>query len=116
ELSASGRQRPAELDRIVRRCLEKNPAQRFPSARELAAALKAVSQGAAGGSGRQRLLDTAVGQGTTGARAARTGRPPAAVLPFLNMSSDPDNQFFSDGLAQELIAVLSKVKGLDVAS
>jgi TolB-like protein len=39
-----------------------------------------------------------------------------AVLPFLNMSSDPDNEYFSDGITEEIINSLVKVKGVEVAS
>jgi adenylate cyclase len=50
-------------------------------------------------------------------------RPPAnettpsiAVLPFVNLSHDEENEYFADGLAQELLNVLSKISGLRVAS
>ena len=39
-----------------------------------------------------------------------------AVLPFANMSGDPDQEFFSDGISEELLNVLAKVKGLRVTS
>jgi adenylate cyclase len=39
-----------------------------------------------------------------------------AVLPFLNMSPDPENAYFADGIAEELLNVLSRVEGLRVAS
>ena len=39
-----------------------------------------------------------------------------AVLPFVNMSSDPEQDYFSDGIAEELLNVLSRVPGLTVAS
>lgn len=39
-----------------------------------------------------------------------------AVLPFVNMSSDPDNEYFSDGISEELLNVFSKVEGLQVTS
>jgi TolB-like protein/Tfp pilus assembly protein PilF len=55
-----------------------------------------------------------------------TGRIPAAelvgqeksiaVLPFANMSGDPEQEFFSDGISEELLNVLAKVKGLQVTS
>ena len=48
--------------------------------------------------------------------AARRAAASVAVLPFVNMSSDPENEYFSDGLAEELINVLSKVQGLRIAS
>jgi TolB-like protein len=41
--------------------------------------------------------------------------PTIAVLPFVNMSSDPEQEYFSDGIAEELLNVLAKVKGLRVA-
>jgi adenylate cyclase len=39
-----------------------------------------------------------------------------AVLPFVNMSADPENEFFSDGITEELLNALSKVEGLMVTS
>ncbi|MEJ5263611.1 MAG: adenylate/guanylate cyclase domain-containing protein [Ignavibacterium sp.] len=39
-----------------------------------------------------------------------------AVLPFVNMSGDPDNEFFSDGITEEILNGLSKVEGLRVTS
>jgi TolB-like protein/Tfp pilus assembly protein PilF/class 3 adenylate cyclase len=39
-----------------------------------------------------------------------------AVLAFVNMSNDPDNEYFSDGVAEEIINTLAKVKALRVAS
>ena len=42
--------------------------------------------------------------------------PSIAVLPFVNLSRDEENEYFADGLAQELLNVLSKINGLRVAS
>jgi TolB-like protein/Tfp pilus assembly protein PilF len=42
--------------------------------------------------------------------------PSIAVLPFANMSADPENEFFADGLAEELINALTKIEGLRVAA
>jgi len=39
-----------------------------------------------------------------------------AVLPFINMSADPDNEFFSDGMTEEIINALTKVEGLQVTA
>jgi TolB-like protein/Tfp pilus assembly protein PilF len=39
-----------------------------------------------------------------------------AVLPFVNMSPDPENEYFSDGISEELINALTKVEGLHVTS
>ena len=45
-----------------------------------------------------------------------TGRPSIAVLPFVNMSNDPSQIYFSDGISEELLNVLAGVEGLSVAS
>jgi serine/threonine-protein kinase len=42
--------------------------------------------------------------------------PSIAVLPFANMSADPENEYFCDGLAEELLNALAKVEGLKVAA
>ena len=47
-----------------------------------------------------------------GKRANKT----IAVLPFINMSADPDNEYFSDGMTEEIINALAKIKGLRVTS
>ncbi len=39
-----------------------------------------------------------------------------AVLPFVNMSPDPDNEFFADGISEELLNILAGIDGLKVAS
>ncbi len=48
--------------------------------------------------------------------AASHGAESIAVLPFVNMSGDADNEFFSDGLSEELLNVLAQVDGLKVAA
>src|SRR4029077_5647317 len=42
--------------------------------------------------------------------------PSIAVLPFVNVSNDEENEYFADGVAEELLNVLSKIKGLGVSS
>ncbi len=83
-------QAPAELQRIVRRCLAKQPKDRFPSMGELRVALEQIS-----------------------AKPAEQ-QPSIAVLPFANMSADKENEYFSDGLAEEILNLLAKIPGLKV--
>jgi serine/threonine protein kinase/tetratricopeptide (TPR) repeat protein len=93
---------PAHLARIIRRCLEKDPRQRVQTARDIANEFADVAEGTKPSSGSQ-------------ATVAEAG-PSVAVLPFQNLSADPENEFFSDGLAEEILNALSQVKGLNVAA
>ncbi len=92
---------PAALGRVLLRCLEKEPRDRFADARELASALDR-SRGATAGSPASAL--------------ASDERQSIAVLPFSNLSGDPGDEFFSDGVTEEIINALSTVKGLRVAA
>lgn len=78
---------------IVARCLAKQPTQRFQSVAELKTALEKLE-----------------------APKPADAQPSIAVLPFANMSRDPDDEFFSDGLAEEILNVLAHISGLKVAA
>lgn len=51
----------------------------------------------------------------TGAKSAAGAQPSVAVLPFVNMSGEADNEPFADGLSEEVINVLAGIQGLKVA-
>src|SRR5437016_1766985 len=56
------------------------------------------------------------GQTNDTASAHREERPSIAVLPFINMSGDPEQEYFSDGITEDIITDLSKVSGLFVVA
>ena len=80
---------PPALAQIVRRCLEKSPAHRYQTAAELRTALEELAPTEKGGAS-------------------------IAVLPFANLSSDPEQEYFSDGLTEEIINALAHVPRLKV--
>ena len=61
-------------------------------------------------------LDTPAAAGTKDSKSARPqgDKPSIAVLPFTNMSGDPEQEYFSDGITEDIITDLSKVSGLFV--
>ncbi len=50
------------------------------------------------------------------AQTSNEAEPSVAVLPFVNMSADPEQEYFSEGISEEILNVLVRVKGLKVAS
>jgi serine/threonine protein kinase len=95
---------PDELGRLILRCLEKVPERRPQTAAEMHAALTAMPR-----------LEVS-GSVPTRQSGPRDEGPSIVVLPFANLSPDPDNEYFADGLTEEIIADLSKVGALRVIS
>jgi serine/threonine-protein kinase len=62
-----------------------------------------------------RVVD-ALRSGETTVGSPRQAEASVAVLPFANMSADPDNEYFSDGITDDVIGALTPVKGLKVAA
>jgi serine/threonine-protein kinase len=81
---------PTPLQRVIARCLAKAPAQRFDTMAQVKAALEQVS----------------IGRGESQASIA--------VLPFASLSGDKENEYFADGLAEEILNALANVAGLKV--
>ena len=83
------------LEKIVRRCLAKNPPGRYQTMSDVKTALEQVFE--------------------EKAKVVAEPQPSIAVLPFVNMSGDKEQEYFSDGLAEEIINVLAHIPGLRVA-
>jgi len=86
---------PRALSSVVSRLLAKAPEERLATGAQVVEALRS---------------------GETLAAAPRQPEASVAVLPFTNMSADPDNEFFSDGITDDVIVALTAVKGLKVAA
>jgi eukaryotic-like serine/threonine-protein kinase len=95
---------PIELCNVLDRSLAKAPEERYQRAEEMLAHLFSVRQG--------------LGLASVQTTALRVPSRPVsvAVLPFTNLGRDEEASFFSDGLADELIHLLSQVRGLRVVS
>ena len=92
---------PPALEQLVLKTMAKDPVLRFTDADELVDALTLCSL----------KSETA---GRRPVPVAGQGLPSIAVLPFVNMSADPENEYFSDGLAEDIIDALTQVPGLRV--
>src|SRR5258707_7786943 len=88
------RDAPAELERIVTRCLRKDPARRFQSMAEVRIALADALSAA----------------------AKKDETPSIAVLPFANLSADKENEYFSDGITESILNSLAHIAQLRVTS
>ncbi len=87
---------PPELDRILERCLAKAPGDRYESSLDLRNELESL-----------RHLDEIT---------ARASDASVAVLPFVDLSREKDQDYFCDGVAAEIIGALAQVSGLRLAS
>ena len=123
---------PAELQLVIERCLEKEPERRYEHARDVGATLEAIQAGTmpawatwrARASRRPWLMVAATGLaivmllvgGNVGDVREWLTRSPSsadpiklAVLPFENLTGDPEQEYFSDGLTQEMITQLGRL-------
>jgi serine/threonine protein kinase/Flp pilus assembly protein TadD len=92
---------PDETDSAVAKAMAQDAAARFTTSSEFAKAMVPVTVTTPAG--------TPVPEGAHVVKSI-------AVLPFTNTSADPENEYFTDGMAEEIINALSKIKSLGVAS
>jgi len=123
---------PPAIEEAIVRALAKTPADRFASAAEFVEALAAPAQRVRATGRRTSRLAAGVGLAATLVAAAagffvlsRPHRTPAlaggtgqsiAVLPFVNVSGAPQEEYLSDGISEELINALSKLPQLQVVA
>ncbi len=107
-LERFGRNVPPELERVILRCLEKDPARRYQNGGELLADLRSI----------KRELDGAATLHHTVSRTSAHSQPRAvdsiAVLPFANRSPDAQTEFLSEGITESIINSLSELRNLRV--
>jgi len=92
---------PAGVVKILERCLQKNPLDRYPDAAALISDLKSVN-----------LAEIA----SLSSVALPKMTPSIAVLPFIDMSPDKDQDYFGEGIAEELINALAHIQDLRVVA
>jgi serine/threonine protein kinase/Tfp pilus assembly protein PilF len=107
---AHRRDTPAELERIIARTVRKDKVERYQSAKELFNDLQQLQT--------RLLVEAEIIRSGEGERMAQIQASPflnsIAVLPFANLSAEKDNEYFSEGLTEEIIMNLSKLQMLKV--
>jgi serine/threonine-protein kinase len=118
---------PDSVERVLSRALTKEPADRFATAAEFTAALDGIGPAAAVGASGRRRAAVLVGAGAVAATlllfalgsADRQDKPPEtpriAVLPFQNLGA-PEDDYFSDGVTEEITSRLAMIPRLGVIS
>ena len=96
---------PEGLSQLVTRCLEKNSARRIQTVKEIHQELEAL---------RRKMDSTEVSRHSSDSVPGFSGRPAIAVLPFDNLSRDPEQEYFADGLTEDLITRLSMWRSFPV--
>ena len=134
---------PAGVEHVLEKSLEKDRDLRYQSAAEMRSDLKRIQR--ASDSGRTSAVDTETPAGSRSKRGilfasaavlfllvaiagttwyekhspehygAAPTKPSVAVLPLQNLSSEPDSNYFSEGMTDEITTKLSKIQGIDVA-
>ncbi len=99
---------PPDVGRIVARCLEKDPEWRVQTARDVRNELERV----------RRALESGAARAPLGGEAPsrRETLPSIAVLPFANRSRGEEDEYFADGITEDVIAQLCKMRALKVIS
>jgi serine/threonine-protein kinase len=103
---------PPRLEETLACALARRPEDRFSTAAEFAQQLAAVATEI---TSPQRVSSGALGSHATWG-SPQSECHAVAVLPFVNLSGDKENEYFSDGMAEEIINALTRVKGLRVAA
>ena len=107
---------PEPLDDVVVRMLAKEPRNRFAAGGDLARALDQSVLTARPVVATFNRSPAMAEAGRTSLLATADADRFVAVLPFENMTADPENEYFSDGVHEEIIAQLAKIRGLKVIS
>jgi len=127
-LREMNREVPPELEEIVHKSLQKDKQKRYRTARDLLRDLKDVKQDLEHRSRLERISSPNGEEqqtqfpkanqiaGEAPAQGETQNRNSIAVLPFTNMSNDVENEYFCDGLAEELLNALAKIEQLKVAA